>query len=869
LNVSLVKKYAHKLNFKHKMSEINKKKGLTERNEQKQKRLKVENERLNVENERPGSKIELNKSLASVSHEHLEVKNERLKVEIERLKVEIERLKVENERFGSKIELNKSLASVSHEHLEVKNERLKVEIERLKVEIERLKVENERFGSKIELNKSLASVSHEHLEVKNARLEVKNERLKVENERFGSKIELNKSLASVSHEHLEVKNARLVVENELLKVENESLKLKNKRLELAISLVNTTHILLSVSHKPKDANINKYKVNFSEEMDYNLSSSFKATTNTVENENNLNLSSDNDDEIKNQSQQINTEQLGKSILDDLLTLFKYNENDKEYLEKLTTIKSLMSFNKIQFLRDNIRYRKILGFIYHFGINSKIEALKWFQLSAKDKNTRARFILSKLSNLFNNIELKDINIQNEKIKLFHGITDQEFQIIQSSLPAIKNDSTPLLEITTGKSFLLRRTTTSELSSLSQGITKEQNSIQESFINEAYDEAKTNNIYFEILSEQLSIVFDFQTLKPTENLCLSIQKALKSNTPIENLKHVFQIFGHYFHTKIIFGNKLQRNVQLSSQEMEDETKKFDDFSEIDPLLKNLRELDQSFDSSYMIAMDGYPKRLSQISEWLDTVLHQESEWYIENFVLMFNTTSLLDYDSEYQRIEYDSQLKSNTYQLFGNVVTCSEEKLESVYVKFSMKTKFGFSVSWHDFRQDYIQADDKSNFDSARRPYKLRWMLIGCPSEIGYFDPNTRDISVNIGFEELKLTHDLESVKIDVGKSLFQQDIVAFDIEYASLPSFLFFHTNIEKWQESGTLKMQIATIEEENKAILTDEDEEAMLIDENEEAMLIDEDEDFTITVRWCVLNLKKNSEVNIWNQLGKLGEFLE
>ncbi|CAG8669136.1 3953_t:CDS:2, partial [Ambispora gerdemannii] len=211
------------------------------------------------------------------------------------------------------------------------------------------------------------------------------------------------------------------------------------------------------------------------------------------------------------------------------------------------------------------------------------------------------------------------------------------------------------------------------------------------------------------------------------------------------------------------------------------------------------------------------------------------------------------SEYQRIEYDSQLKSNNYQLFGNVVTCNGEKLENVCVKFSMKTKFGFSVIWHDFRQNYIQADDKSTFDSAKTPYKLRWILIGCPSEIGYSNSNTHDISADVRTEELKLTRDPESVKIDVGQSLFLRNIVAYDIEYASLPTSLFFEVNIKNWQESGSIEIEIKSIKEEDE----------------EDVILIDEDEDLTITIRWCVLSFKNNSEITIWNQLGKLGEFLE
>ncbi|CAG8562455.1 9313_t:CDS:2 [Ambispora leptoticha] len=323
-----------------------------------------------------------------------------------------------------------------------------------------------------------------------------------------------------------------------------------------------------------------------------------------------------------------------------------------------------------------------------------------------------------------------------------------------------------------------------------LEKEQNFIQESFVNdEIFDDLKANNIYLEILNEQISITFDIQNLKPTEDLCLEIQNALKSNIPIQNLKLVFQKFGHYIHKKLILGNKLQRIVLKENTEHVYYLEEFNDFSKIE----EWKQLVQPFDSSYMITMNGHPIELS----------------------------------SGYQRIEYESQLKSDNYQLFGNVLTCEGKRITDVYVKFSMKTKFGFSVNWHDRRQGYIQANDD------RRPYMLQWILIGCPCEIGYFDSNTRDIPVNVGVKEIKLTHYTEThytetVKIDVGNPLLQKNIVAFDFEYALLSSFLFFETNILKWDISGSIEVQIELIKEEYDKI-------------------IDERDDFTVVIRWCVL----------------------
>ncbi|CAG8596146.1 2227_t:CDS:2, partial [Ambispora gerdemannii] len=476
-----------------------------------------------------------------------------------------------------------------------------------------------------------------------------------------------------------------------------------------------------------------------------------------------------------------------------------------------------------------------------------EASNWLQKSATNENVRAQFILSKCYDT-SFIVLKEISIQHEKINLSHGLNIREYQIEQTTQPAIKFEFTPLFTNNISKSLMLRKITGSEVFFLTQGLIIDSNSNFDHKLlidNEIFDELKTNNIYCEIISEQLSIEINIQTLKPTRKLRLEIQAALESNTPIENLKHVFQNFGHFFPTKIIL--------------------------EIENLLVNWKENIRQFDPSYMIEMGGDPISLSRIPEWLENVSNQYSEWHIikrvvvplykildenqqrdienlfikEDYVLMNNKTPLLDYSTGYQRIKFGGRLKSNNYQLFGIIVTCNDEKLENVYVRFSLKTVCGFSVSWHDFRQDYIQANDETTFDSSQPQYIFQWILIGCPSEIGYFDLTTRNILVKSGVKESKLKHDttIQSTQIEVGNSLFNKNIVILDVEYTPLPTYLFFKTAFGEWQEDGSFAIQIQ--EEKNKHM----------------------DDDYTIKIRWCVLKID-NPQERMWAELGELGEIL-
>ncbi|CAG8548417.1 13213_t:CDS:10 [Ambispora leptoticha] len=491
-----------------------------------------------------------------------------------------------------------------------------------------------------------------------------------------------------------------------------------------------------------------------------------------------------------------------------------------------------SIHRVDVNNEKIAYfRQFNLALYNLNFaKNEIEALIWLQKSAENRNTRAQFILNKCYKLLNKpslhnikirsncfITLKEINIQHERINLSQGINIRKHQVEQAFQPAIDFDF--------------------------------------------------------IASEQLAIEIDIQTLKPTRKLSLAIDEALKSNAPIESLKLVLEDFGHFFPIKIILGNKLQRITQLNLDENANNmylANEFDEFSNfnIDKSLEKWKENIQQFDSSYMIEMDGDPIDISQIHEWFEKISNQYSEWHIvkrvvkplyeildinqqrdikslfkkEERILMNNKTLISDCSTGYQRIDFDNQLKlkSNNYQLFGIIVSCDGEKLENVYMRFSLKTVYGFSVSWHDFR-----ANDKMTPDSLQTPHMLHWILIGRPSEIGYFDPMTRNISVKIGVTALKYTCNtiIQPVHLEVGKSLFRKNIVIFDVEYTPLPKHLFFNTKIEKWNEDGSIQIKI---QEESTC-----------------SKLLDEDHIF-IKVRWCVLFLENDiDKERLWNHLGE------
>ncbi|CAG8568463.1 2073_t:CDS:10 [Ambispora gerdemannii] len=365
-------------------------------------------------------------------------------------------------------------------------------------------------------------------------------------------------------------------------------------------------------------------------------------------------------------------------------------------------------------------------------------------------------------------------------------------------------------------------------------------------------ETRDVYCEIASEQVSIEYDIQNIKITDKLKFAVEEALNSNTPIINLKHVFNKFGYFFAIKIIIGNKLQRVVRLNG-EINDKGNKggsmhLSEFDEIDRWKKEI----QPYDSSYLLTIDGDPIKINQIPKWLETIPLFESEWHIikrvvtplykildinqqqkieklfskQDHILMTNATTILNFDTGYQRIEFNRKLKSTNYQIFGKIVDANGQSFSNIYVKFSLKSKYGFSVNW-------IRAGDENFFENLislqTLSLSLEWMLIGCPSEIGYFDSITRDNEIKTGSAELKITSKKEAQKwscqVNIDKSLSPSSDVSFNIEYPIARKTPIFKASYQILSESF-IEVIVETIKDEYVEFLNDEE--------------------ITVKIRWCV-----------------------
>ncbi|CAG8650858.1 6749_t:CDS:2, partial [Ambispora leptoticha] len=441
----------------------------------------------------------------------------------------------------------------------------------------------------------------------------------------------------------------------------------------------------------------------------------------------------------------------------------------------------------------------------------------------------------------------------KFKLSHGLFIDQNSVEQSYQTAFHVNSAPIVKNEIQQSIKLRNITQKfDSLLLSQGIVIPDSIQNLPFNSKILDLSATNDLYCEILCEQISIDFNIQSLKPTAQLISMIKAALNSKTPIDKLENVYRIFGHLIPTKVIIGNKLKRLVCFPENKLDEKIKinnehEFMEFSEKENmLLKVWREKMRPFDSSYMFAIDSTPIEISQIPSWLELNKRNKSEWRIiklftvplhkileiehqkkieyfyqkQDCILMTGKNSIADYDAGYLQIDFENVLKSNNYHLFGALVGSDDVKLADVFIRFSLKSIVGFSVSWHDFRKNYNQELE----ECKKRSYFLQWILIGCPIEIGYFDPVYHNLRIKHGIKKMKLTLDnvLKPVNsedmlysgtwiadINVDKlSYSHKNIILCEAECGLAPSIFFFNTNIASYRDTGLIKIYVKTINEE-------------------------------------------------------------
>ncbi|CAG8698799.1 3270_t:CDS:2, partial [Ambispora gerdemannii] len=117
--------------------------------------------------------------------------------------------------------------------------------------------------------------------------------------------------------------------------------------------------------------------------------------------------------------------------------------------------------------------------------------------------------------------------------------------------------------------------------------------------------------------------------------------------------------------------------------------------------------------------------------------------------------------------------------------------------------------------------------------LEWMLIGCPSEIGYFVSTTRDKEIKTGSTILRsdnlATIQQWSCRINLDRSLSPSTVVSLNVEYPTTRKTPIFKASYQILQKFyPTIEIRVEPIK-------------------NEYFEFLNEGEEIAITILWCVL----------------------
>ncbi|CAG8501575.1 4594_t:CDS:2 [Acaulospora morrowiae] len=252
--------------------------------------------------------------------------------------------------------------------------------------------------------------------------------------------------------------------------------------------------------------------------------------------------------------------------------------------------------------------------------------------------------------------------------------------------------------------------------------------------------------------------FEDIKPSIQLVQALENALLDMNPYVSLCKVFEKFGHLIPRKIIIGKKLSRNCHeftlasynrpLDQYKLSASSKKFDEFQAILDEWKTLLSV-SGFDSTYFVSTEGNIVEIDHLETWilkdfhqleiigysdliptnmiLDSPMRKEIEkCFSSKLQVLMNGQVKITHDLHY-RVEFDTPLQTNKYQIFG-FITYGNMEIENSTVSFKNFSNHGFCVTL------------KSLNDEQLIGAMISWVMIGNPREIGFYSRNSRDIDL---------------------------------------------------------------------------------------------------------------------------------
>ncbi|EXX76365.1 Rad53p [Rhizophagus irregularis DAOM 197198w] len=270
---------------------------------------------------------------------------------------------------------------------------------------------------------------------------------------------------------------------------------------------------------------------------------------------------------------------------------------------------------------------------------------------------------------------------------------------------------------------------------------------------------NNIHLIIKCEQYEIIINKDCIKPSDEFNNSLEKALSSMKPLNDLQDLFNEYGHLFPLKTILGKSL-KNITTSTF--------FGTFEKINLKLPtsigSLHSYLENLDISYLITQKGNVIKKNNLDEWIQNanankeldivemnevisfydILNLEQKRKIDialnnnnqdNYkIIMTGIKKLKDLNNinteHYKRINIDPPLKNENYEVFGSIVAENNLKING-FIKFGLYDVNGFSA--------IIDTSNNENINISE--CYILWIIIGNPLKLSVYSPNNREFQVD--------------------------------------------------------------------------------------------------------------------------------
>ncbi|CAB4426252.1 unnamed protein product [Rhizophagus irregularis] len=292
------------------------------------------------------------------------------------------------------------------------------------------------------------------------------------------------------------------------------------------------------------------------------------------------------------------------------------------------------------------------------------------------------------------------------------------------------------------------------------------------------------YILVKYKKYEILLNTDYVKPTKEFEQVIEEALNSMRPLKALQDIFNEYGHLFPQRIVLG-KCLKNVVPNPSSSNAFGVATNDVNEILNLLNNLN-------ISSLLTQKGKIIEKKDLHNWIQNtdnhleiiefdnniplykILKVEQREKIDDIlrnnssIIMTGITDLKDLNNNnvehYKRINLNTSLKSDDYEVFGSIISENNSKLEEFYVNFALFDFNGFYA--------IIKKSKETNIDVAN--CNVFWMIIGKPSKLSVFSPkNRRNIIVKYCKKSITLQPKQLNYHVEVPFPLLQDEFISFN------------------------------------------------------------------------------------------------